>query len=123
MYIAVFISFFCNVVIRRLVNYGEVKFFISQISNGNEFPPPQYLGAKRCEVFIHARGQRVMICMNTFLFSCRVCYFRIHKAISGGSGKFLDDLNTSFGSGVLTCDFEGHEFKAFMKWLMKNYFR
>lgn len=52
-----------------------------------------------------------------------MCYFRIHKAISGGSGKFLDDLNTSFGSGVLTCDFDGHEFKAFMKWLMKNYFR
>lgn len=97
-----------------------MKFLISQISNGNEFPPPQHFGAKCREVIIHAIGQKVIIWIINFSFSCKVCYFRIHKAISGGSGKFLDDLNTSFGSGVWTCDFDGHEFKAFMKWLMKN---
>ena len=75
------------------------------------------------EVFIHARGQRVISELINFSLSCRVCYFRIHKAICGVPGKCLDDLNASFGSGVLTCHFEGHDFKAFMKWMMKNYFR
>lgn len=50
-------------------------------------------------------------------------YFRIQRALSGGAGKLLEDLNTTYGSGVLTCDYEGQEFKAFLKWLMKNYFR
>lgn len=37
--------------------------------------------------------------------------------------NFLEDLNATYGSGVLTCDYEGQEFKAFLKWLMKNYFQ
>ena len=37
--------------------------------------------------------------------------------------NFLEDLNVTYRSGVLTCDFEVPEFKAFLKWLMKNYFR
>lgn len=52
-----------------------------------------------------------------------MCYFGIQRALSGGQGKFLDDLNVTYGSAVLTCDFEGPEFKAFLKWLMNNYFR
>ena len=52
----------------------------------------------------------------------RQCYFRIQRALSS-PGKFLEDLNATYGSGVLTCDYEGQEFKAFLKWLMKNYFR
>ena len=39
----------------------------------------------------------------------RVCYFRTAKALSGGSTPFLEDLNKTFGSGVLTCDFEAQE--------------
>ena len=57
------------------------------------------------------------------LFFCRVCYFKTKQALSGGISKFLDDLNKSYGSGVLTSDFEPHEFKSFLKWLIKNYFR
>ena len=57
------------------------------------------------------------------LFLHRICYFRIQRALAGGQGKFLEDLNSTYGSGVLTCDFEGPEFKGFLKWLMKNYFR
>lgn len=52
----------------------------------------------------------------------RTCYFRIQRALSGGVGKLLEDLNTTHGSGVLTCDYKGQEFKAFLKWLMRNYF-
>ena len=53
----------------------------------------------------------------------RQCYFRVQKVMNGGLGRFLDELNTSFGSGVLTSDLEPVEFKNFLKWLMKNYFR
>lgn len=53
----------------------------------------------------------------------RVCYFRTAKALSGGATPFLEDLNKTFGSGVLTCDFEAQELKCFLKWMIKNYFR
>ena len=43
--------------------------------------------------------------------------------MSGGPGKFLEELNRSFGSGVLTSTLEPQEFRIFLKWLMKNYFR
>ena len=56
-----------------------------------------------------------------FSFSMQGVLLQDSQGDFWGGGKFLDDLNSTFGSGVLTCDFEGHEFKAFMKWLMKNY--
>ena len=43
--------------------------------------------------------------------------------MNGGPTKFLEELNKSFGSGVLTCDLDPQEFRNFLKWLMKNYFR
>jgi len=58
-----------------------------------------------------------------FNLPTRMCYFRFQKAFSGGVGKFLGDLNSTYGSGVLTCEFDPQEFKAFMKWFMRNYFR
>ena len=53
----------------------------------------------------------------------RLCFFRSKGAISGGQSKFMDDLNKSYSSGVLTSDFDPHEFKCFIKWQIKNYFR
>ena len=43
--------------------------------------------------------------------------------MKGGPAKFLEELNKSFGSGVLTCDLDPQEFRNFLKWLMKSYFR
>ena len=60
--------------------------------------------------------------MKVFIYF-RVCYFRTTKALSGGVTPFLEDLNKTFGSGVLTCDFETQELKCFLKWIIKNYFR
>lgn len=98
--------------------------------------------AKSFRTRLPAKGQKIII--NARMYNCRLhcrllclrrelikrvlvsfsrqCYFRIQRALSG-PGKFLEDLNTTYGSGVLTCDYEGQEFKAFLKWLMKNYFR
>lgn len=53
----------------------------------------------------------------------RVCYFRNKKVLCGGVPKFLEELNRSYGAGVLTCEFDPQEFRAFLKWLMKNFFR
>ena len=98
--------------------------------------------AKSFRTRLPAKGQKIII--NVQMYNCRLhcrllclrrepikrelvsfsrqCYFRIQRALSG-PGKFLEDLNATYGSGVLTCDYEGQEFKAFLKWLMKNYFR
>ena len=53
--------------------------------------------------------------------SFRLCYFKTKQALSGGVAKFLDDLNRSYGSGVLTSHFEPQEFKRFMKWLINTF--
>ena len=56
-------------------------------------------------------------------FSSRILYFRIQWAISSGQGKVLEERNATYRSGVPTSNFEGQEFKAFLKWIMKDYFR
>ena len=102
--------------------------------------------AKSFRTRLPAKGQKIIVnnTINVRMYNCRLhcrllclrrepikrelvsfsrqCYFRIQRALSG-PGKFLEDLNATYGSGVLTCDYEGQEFKAFLKWLMKNYFR
>ena len=43
--------------------------------------------------------------------------------INGGVNKFLEELNSSFGSGVLMCSFDAGEFRMFLKMIMSSYFR
>ena len=42
--------------------------------------------------------------------------------INGGVSKFLEELNSSFQSGVLMCEFDSSEFRMFLKDIMKSYF-
>ena len=42
-------------------------------------------------------------------------YFRIQKALSGGTRNFLQDLNSTYGSGVLTSDFEPKRIQVLFK--------
>ena len=60
---------------------------------------------------------------NSIFFVCRTCFFRIQRALSGGTLKFLEALNATYGSGVLTCDFDNNQLKGFLTWLIRNYFR
>ena len=43
--------------------------------------------------------------------------------ITGGVNKLLEELNSSFGPGVLMCNSESGEFRMFLKMIMSSYFR
>ena len=43
--------------------------------------------------------------------------------INGGVNKSLEELNSSFGPGVLMYNFESGEFRMFLKMIMSSYFR
>ena len=61
--------------------------------------------------------------MQFFLIISRQCFFRAQKVIIGGVNKFLEELNSSFGPGVLMCNFDSGEFRMFLKMIMSSYFR